>query len=31
MDEILLGRGKGHSKKKAEQAAAKDAFEKMVK
>ena len=31
MDDILLGRGKGHSKKKAEQAAAKDAFEKMVK
>ena len=31
MDEILLGRGKGTSKKKAEQAAAKDAFEKMVK
>ena len=31
MDEILLGRGKGSSKKKAEQAAAKDAFEKMVK
>lgn len=31
MDEITLGRGKGPSKKKAEQAAAKDAFEKMVK
>lgn len=31
MDDINLGRGKGHSKKKAEQAAAKDAFEKMVK
>lgn len=31
MDDITLGRGKGPSKKKAEQAAAKDAFEKMVK
>ncbi len=31
MDEIILGKGKGTSKKKAEQAAAKDAFEKMVK
>ena len=31
MDDITLGRGKGASKKKAEQAAAKDAFEKMVK
>lgn len=31
MDEIILGKGKGLSKKKAEQAAAKDAFEKMVK
>lgn len=30
LDEILLGRGKGPSKKKAEQAAAKDAIEKMV-
>ena len=30
LDEILLGRGKGPSKKKAEQAAAKDAFEKMA-
>lgn len=31
MDGITLGKGKGASKKKAEQAAAKDAFEKMVK
>lgn len=31
MEGILLGKGKGASKKKAEQAAAKDAFEKMVK
>lgn len=31
MEEIILGKGKGASKKKAEQAAAKDAFEKMVK
>ncbi len=31
LDEINLGRGKGFSKKRAEQMAAKDAFEKMVK
>lgn len=31
LDEIKLGRGKGFSKKRAEQMAAKDAFEKMVK
>lgn len=31
MDEIVLGSGEGHSKKKAEQAAAKNAFEKLVK
>lgn len=31
LDEIVLGRGSGNSKKKAEQMAAKDAFEKMVK
>lgn len=31
MDDITLGRGKGNSKKKAEQAAAKDAFNKLVK
>lgn len=31
MDDILLGRGKGFSKKKAEQKAAQNAFEKMVK
>lgn len=31
LDEIVLGRGKGYSKKRAEQMAAKDAFEKMVK
>lgn len=31
LDEIVLGIGEGHSKKKAEQAAAKDAFEKLVK
>lgn len=31
LDEIVLGTGSGHSKKKAEQMAAKDAFEKMVK
>lgn len=31
LDEITLGRGIGFSKKKAEQMAAKDAFEKMVK
>lgn len=30
-DDIILGVGEGHSKKKAEQAAAKDAFEKLVK
>ena len=31
LDDIILGRGKGLSKKRAEQMAAKDAFEKMVK
>ncbi|MEA5026439.1 MAG: ribonuclease III [Erysipelotrichaceae bacterium] len=31
LDEIILGTGEGNSKKKAEQAAAKNAFEKMVK
>lgn len=31
VDDIVLGTGEGHSKKKAEQAAAKAAFEKMVK
>lgn len=31
LDTINLGRGKGFSKKRAEQMAAKDAFEKMVK
>ena len=31
LDEIVLGKGKGQSKKKAEQEAAKNAFEKMVK
>ena len=31
LDEIVLGVGKGQSKKKAEQEAAKNAFEKMVK
>lgn len=31
MDDIILGTGIGTSKKRAEQAAAKDAFEKMVK
>ncbi len=31
LDEITLGRGSGYSKKRAEQMAAKDAFEKMVK
>jgi len=31
MDDIVLGTGIGTSKKRAEQAAAKDAFEKMVK
>lgn len=31
LDEITLGRGKGNSKKRAEQMAARDAFEKMVK
>lgn len=31
MDDIVLGSGEGHSKKKAEQAAAKNAFEKLVK
>ena len=31
LDDINLGRGKGFSKKRAEQMAAKDAFEKMVK
>ncbi len=30
VDDIVLGMGEGHSKKKAEQAAAKNAFEKMV-
>ncbi len=31
LDDITLGHGKGQSKKKAEQAAAQNAFEKMVK
>ncbi len=31
LDELILGRGKGHSKKKAEQEAAKDAFSKMAR
>ena len=31
MDDIVLGTGKGVSKKQAEQNAAKDAFEKMAK
>ncbi len=31
LDEIVLGHGKGNSKKKAEQNAAQNAFEKMVK
>ena len=31
LENIVLGIGEGHSKKKAEQAAAKDAFEKLVK
>ncbi|MEG0329785.1 MAG: ribonuclease III [Longicatena sp.] len=31
LDDINLGRGKGFSKKRAEQMAARDAFEKMVK
>lgn len=31
LDEIILGRGRGLSKKRAEQMAARDAFEKMVK
>lgn len=31
LDDIVLGKGHGHSKKKAEQAAAKNAFEKLVK
>lgn len=31
LDEITLGRGLGYSKKRAEQMAARDAFEKMVK
>lgn len=31
LEDIILGKGKGSSKKKAEQAAAKAAFEKMVK
>lgn len=31
LDDIILGRGKGQSKKKAEQQAAMNAFEKMVK
>lgn len=31
LDDITLGKGSGFSKKKAEQMAAKDAFEKMVK
>lgn len=31
LDGITLGKGEGHSKKKAEQAAAQDAFEKLVK
>ena len=31
LDQLIFGRGKGMSKKKAEQTAAKDAFEKLVK
>ena len=31
LDDIILGKGSGQSKKRAEQMAAKDAFEKMVK
>ena len=31
LEDIVLGKGKGFSKKRAEQMAAKDAFEKMVK
>jgi len=31
MDDLILGYGSGHSKKKAQQSAAKDALEKMVK
>ncbi len=31
MDQIILGQGKGNSKKKAEQQAAQNAFEKLVK
>lgn len=31
LDQLIFGRGKGLSKKKAEQMAAKDAFEKLVK
>ena len=31
LDGIVLGVGKGNSKKRAEQEAAKNAFEKMVK
>lgn len=31
LDDIVLGVGEGHSKKKAEQAAAQNAFEKLVK
>lgn len=31
LDGIVLGKGEGHSKKKAEQAAAQNAFEKLVK
>ncbi|MEF9967730.1 MAG: putative dsRNA-binding protein, partial [Longicatena sp.] len=31
LDDIILGKGIGNSKKKAEQMAAKDAFEKLVK
>ena len=31
MDDILLGKGTSGTKKKAEQKAAKDAFEKMAK
>lgn len=31
LDQLIFGRGKGMSKKKAEQMAAKDAFEKLVK
>lgn len=31
LDDVVLGKGEGRSKKKAEQMAAKDAFDKMVK